>query len=175
MYTRTVGEPGPLHSPSNHPDQQSAIMQNVRSVSIDAGIENVRVFHKRTGLGSLFSDGTPTIEGDHHKLRIAFSEAAEETGREVLGSTSIVMNDRSRVFTSLTPRGEAAATNQLSNTAAHEAAHQTDLYLFDGMGGPSGEAGSIMEQGVSAQTLGEGLRQFSESDARHLRERLNDD
>ena len=154
--------------------EQSQIMQNIRAIFVSAGVEDVRVFHKQQGIKAFFSfsDGTPRVEGNHHKFNLDFVSSIGTSGN-VLGKANIITNNRSGV--SVEYADEPAGVTQISNTAAHEAAHQTDLYLFDATGGPSGEEGTIMEQGVSVKTQGESLRRFSESDAKFLREKLNDD
>jgi hypothetical protein len=63
----------------------------------------------------------------------------------------------------------------VANTAAHEAGHQVGLYPLDfAAPGASPAVGSIMETGVSVDTLGREIRMFSEEDALLLQQKLNE-
>lgn len=59
---------------------------------------------------------------------------------------------------------------------AHEAIHQAKLlpqYDGDGIGGPQGDEGTVMESSVTREEVTE-PRELSEKDAAEIREKTND-
>ncbi|MCP4545324.1 MAG: hypothetical protein GY835_02520, partial [bacterium] len=151
--------------------EQQKVMLNVRRIFMRAGVENVRNVFRHGGK-------VPKIEGRQHKVvRLIFkpivTRGGKSTGDPVLGRTPLVPT-KSEVSTEFAQQQQDAKIIQISNTAAHEAGHQVRLWPFDfAASGASAEEGSIMEQGVPVEVLGEELRDFSEGDAELLREKLN--
>lgn len=153
------------------------IARGIKARFVNAGVEDVRVHLK----GGPFKGRD--IGGSNATVHLKFVAGSVRGDR--FGTTpGNPPSNKSEISTARSPRGEQAALNFLINVGSHEAGHGSQaLPAYDRDALPIGsilnpvgaEAGSIMEADVPAELLGSGPREFSSSDAKLLREALNDE
>jgi len=156
--------------------QQTQVVVGIRRRFANAGVRNVQLFRQGGSTRPRVSKATDRV------VVVRFTDKNLKEGRIVFGKNKPPSNVVV-VSTAHAPEDEQARTNFLINVGSHEAGHGTralpqydnDQFPQGSMLNPTGaEAGSVMEQGVDAETLGAEVREFSEEDAEDLREGLND-
>lgn len=156
--------------------QELEIKVNVRAAFLRAGVEVVQSYEAG---GSI----SPRIEKPRD--RIVHLTVTDKVVRNLQGAPAYGATKRdssySVVSTHLAPAG-SAGTILLSNVSAHEAGHGSlalpmranDQFPVGSILNPeAAEPGTVMEQGVPPDALGEKLRDFSAEDAEALRKALN--
>ncbi len=164
-------------SQTKMPDRaQTKVTLNVRRVFIKAGVRNVQ---------SLFKGGSSKPKSDKPTDRVVHVKVTDKIirssrGVPVYGETKL--GNKCFVSTFLAPSGEAG-NRLLVNVIGHEVGHGTgalpkygnDSFPLGSPINPEGaEPGTIMEQGVQNTILCEEIREFSEEDAKNLRDALNE-
>ena len=108
------------------------------------------------------------------------TERRGDQTREIYGENDTPGQDdpRCHVFSGWAASSQPKRLNFLVNATGHESGHSTGLfpqYNMDGVLPNDAEKGSLMEFGVPREVYEKVIREFSEADAKALREGLNDD
>ena len=154
--------------------QQLQVSAGTRRRFRNAGVKNVQIFTKGSPIKPKTSKGTDKVV----RIKVTAEPIAPGTfGMNRPPSNTVIIS------TSEAPSSDKEKVNFLVNVVSHEVDHGSRaLPKFDNDARPLGsilnpepaEAGSVMEQGVSAEALGQGLREFSDEDAENLRQALNE-
>jgi RHS repeat-associated protein len=148
--------------------QQLQLQIAVRRVFVRAGVRNVQSY---TPGGSIRSR---EVKPTDRIVRVKIQSAPLKSGG--FGSTP-PLSDESTVSTDRAPEDPESKMKFLVNVTSHEIGHASGAlqqYSFDGIGGPSGDAGTVMQESTSASSYSTTMLDFSKQDAMALQQRLND-
>jgi RHS repeat-associated protein len=158
--------------------QRIIIARGIKARLVNAGVKDVKVHYK----GGLFKGNDKG--GTNATVHLKFV-TRDVGGKQAFGITpGNPPGNSSEISLTRAPASEAATLSFLINVGSHEAGHGSQaLPQFNMDAAPVGsilhpvgaEGGSIMETNVPAERLGAGPREFSASDAKHLREELNEE
>jgi len=154
------------------PESQVRVQEQVASQLRESGVRNVRTFAGKRPLLAWFLKGARSIEvtGDRRVVG---------TGDETFGGRDSIMKSVEVSTAKAQGLTQDGKVNFVSNIALHEIGHNAGLNPFDGVWGPDGPSGTIMEQvepatEENAEIVGAEARDYSEEDAAKVAEEEDD-
>ncbi len=145
------------------------ITSTIASQYSNAGVYDVQITSGFLGLiqyafKSLTDDQSYIVALDSYNL------GGNELGKSTESITGQVIVNAGKISAD----GVSNLEDGISNVASHEVGHRTKTVDHPAKDGKAYDDGSIMGTNVAKGTIGNNKRQFSESDAQKLREKLND-